>query len=233
MLNLLSCLSPHLPSSLPGQVSVAAHYKNTSPSILPCTATQGVAALRRDHHSFTNMPAVSCFHLISRKSSISISMLLLLLLLAGPILPSAAASNRSRPERSKARSEAKDEARSQDNSPTASWESSEGAAGLSSVYSVGEGGLWEPRSSSRCVPVPHSMALCRDVGYDTMRTPNLLGHRSPQEALQQSASWLPLLHRQCHPDARIFLCSLLAPVCLQRSVFAGATLGKYYSIYSY
>lgn len=59
--------------------------------------------------------------------------------------------------------------------------------------------------------------------YDTMRTPNLLGHRSPQEALQQSATWLPLLQRQCHPDARIFLCSLLAPVCLQRSVFAGAT----------
>lgn len=91
------------------------------------------------------------------------------------------------------RSEAKDEARGQDYSPTASWESSEGAAGLSS------GGLWEPRSSSRCVSVPHSMALCRDVGYDTMRTPNLLGHRSPQEVLQQSATWLPLLQRQCFP----------------------------------
>lgn len=92
----------------------------------------------------------------------------------------------------------------------------ETTGGLSSVYSVGEGGLWEPKSSSRCVPVPHSMALCRDIGYDTMRTPNLLGHDSPAEAVQQSASWLPLLARQCHPDARIFLCSLLAPVCLQR-----------------
>lgn len=167
------------------------------------------------------MSAVSCFHLIS--TSVSVLLLLLLLLLAGSVTPSAAASNRSRPEGSQVISEAKDGAGTRVNSPTASWDSVENLSGLSSVYSVDEGGLWEPRSSSRCVPIPHAMVLCRDVGYDTMRTPNLLGHQSPQEALQQSASWLPLLYRQCHPDARIFLCSLLAPVCLQRSVFAGAS----------
>ncbi|XP_059904978.1 secreted frizzled-related protein 5 [Gadus macrocephalus] len=87
-----------------------------------------------------------------------------------------------------------------------------------SMTAVG-GGLWEPPSSSRCVPIPPSMALCRGIGYDTMRTPNLLAHESPGEAVQQSASWLPLLARECHSDARFFLCSLFAPICLDRFVF--------------
>ncbi|KAJ8370790.1 hypothetical protein SKAU_G00108180 [Synaphobranchus kaupii] len=82
----------------------------------------------------------------------------------------------------------------------------------------GGGGHWEPRSSSRCLPIPSSMALCHDIGYPTMRMPNLLGHESLGEAVQQSASWLPLLARECHPDARIFLCSLFAPVCLNRFI---------------
>uniref|UniRef100_A0A674N1X8 FZ domain-containing protein n=1 Tax=Takifugu rubripes TaxID=31033 RepID=A0A674N1X8_TAKRU len=68
-------------------------------------------------------------------------------------------------------------------------------------------------SSSRCFAIPPNMALCQNIGYDTMRMPNLLGHESPAEAVQQSASWLPLLARECHPDARIFLCSLFAPIC--------------------
>lgn len=96
------------------------------------------------------------------------------------------------------------------------WRDLGTTAGLRSVLSVGEGGQWEPRSSSRCVPIPPGMALCQNIGYDTMRMPNLLGHESQAEAVQQSASWLPLLARECHPDARIFLCSLFAPICLDR-----------------
>lgn len=84
------------------------------------------------------------------------------------------------------------------------------------ILSVSSEGQWEPRSSSRCVPIPAGMALCQNIGYATMRMPNLLGHESPGEAVQQSASWLPLLARECHPDARIFLCSLFAPICLDR-----------------
>lgn len=90
--------------------------------------------------------------------------------------------------------------------------------GFMPILSIDEAGLWEPHSSSRCVPIPTGMALCQRIGYDTMRMPNLLGHESPAEAVQQSASWLPLLARECHPDARIFLCSLFAPICLERSV---------------
>ncbi|XP_052337793.1 secreted frizzled-related protein 5 isoform X1 [Oncorhynchus keta] len=86
------------------------------------------------------------------------------------------------------------------------------------ILSVSSEGQWEPRSSSRCVPIPAGMALCQNIGYATMRMPNLLGHESPGEAVQQSASWLPLLARECHPDARIFLCSLFTPICLDRFV---------------
>ncbi|XP_066477987.1 secreted frizzled-related protein 2-like isoform X2 [Tiliqua scincoides] len=70
-----------------------------------------------------------------------------------------------------------------------------------------------PRRSS-CKPVPSSMGLCRGIGYSEMRLPNLLGHDSMKEALQQAASWVPLLTKQCHRDTKKFLCSLFAPVCI-------------------
>uniref|UniRef100_A0A8C1CBC7 FZ domain-containing protein n=1 Tax=Cyprinus carpio carpio TaxID=630221 RepID=A0A8C1CBC7_CYPCA len=78
--------------------------------------------------------------------------------------------------------------------------------------------LWEHQGSSPCVPIPSNMALCQGLGYNSMRIPNLLGHESPAEAVQQSTSWLPLLARECHPNARIFLCSPFSPVCLERII---------------
>ncbi|KAL0175285.1 hypothetical protein M9458_031253 [Cirrhinus mrigala] len=67
---------------------------------------------------------------------------------------------------------------------------------------------------SVCKPVPNTMVLCSGIGYGEMRLPNLLGHDSAREAQQQSAAWMPLLGKHCHPDTRRFLCSLFAPVCL-------------------
>ncbi|XP_076839809.1 secreted frizzled-related protein 5 isoform X2 [Brachyhypopomus gauderio] len=78
--------------------------------------------------------------------------------------------------------------------------------------------LSQSTRASRCLPIPPGMALCQGLGYNIMRMPNLLGHESPGEAVQQSGSWLPLLARDCHPYARIFLCSLFAPVCLERII---------------
>uniref|UniRef100_A0A8C8SSE5 Secreted frizzled-related protein 1 n=1 Tax=Pelusios castaneus TaxID=367368 RepID=A0A8C8SSE5_9SAUR len=75
------------------------------------------------------------------------------------------------------------------------------------------------RSSSRCILIPRSMALCYDIGYSEMRIPNLLEHDTTAEVIQQSSSWLPLLARECHPDARIFLCSLFAPICLDSLIY--------------
>ncbi|XP_072900461.1 secreted frizzled-related protein 2-like [Hemitrygon akajei] len=67
---------------------------------------------------------------------------------------------------------------------------------------------------SNCKPIPHTMTLCHGVGYSEMRLPNLLGHDTMKEVVQQAASWVPLLSKHCHPDTRKFLCSLFAPVCL-------------------
>ncbi|KAB0405471.1 hypothetical protein E2I00_002363 [Balaenoptera physalus] len=47
-----------------------------------------------------------------------------------------------------------------------------------------------------------------------MRLPNLLGHETMKEVLEQAGAWIPLVMKQCHPDTKKFLCSLFAPVCL-------------------
>ncbi|CAI9586870.1 unnamed protein product, partial [Staurois parvus] len=67
---------------------------------------------------------------------------------------------------------------------------------------------------SSCKLIPSSMTLCHGVGYGEMRLPNLLGHDTMKEVLQQAGSWVPLLTKQCHADTKKFLCSLFAPVCL-------------------
>ncbi|XP_040920027.1 secreted frizzled-related protein 5 [Toxotes jaculatrix] len=192
------------------------------------------------------MTSVLCLHFSSRKSSLSASVLLLLLL-AGPsstlvLGPGAGRVKAGLEGRVTAEGRVKpgvkdkswDRASIEGNTETGNtyvsrpgpateedgevWGDIGATTGIRSILSMGEGGLWEPRSSSRCVPIPSGMALCQNIGYDTMRMPNLLGHESPAEAVQQSASWLPLLARECHPDARIFLCSLFAPICLDRFI---------------
>lgn len=66
----------------------------------------------------------------------------------------------------------------------------------------------------RCVSLPANMTLCRGVGYDQVRLPNLFGHETLGEAAEQANSWMLLVNIHCHPDTQIFLCSLFAPVCL-------------------
>ncbi|XP_008584401.1 PREDICTED: secreted frizzled-related protein 5 [Galeopterus variegatus] len=36
---------------------------------------------------------------------------------------------------------------------------------------------------------------------------------------RQASSWLPLLAKRCHSDTQVFLCSLFAPVCLDRPIY--------------
>lgn len=69
--------------------------------------------------------------------------------------------------------------------------------------------------STRCVTIPNQMKVCKDVGYSEMRLPNFLGHSSLEgEVVPRSEDWRPLLQTGCHPQAQAFLCSLIAPVCL-------------------
>lgn len=79
-------------------------------------------------------------------------------------------------------------------------------------------GAFDLGQTTRCVPVPQQMSVCQDVPYSEMRLPNLLGHSSLEEAVPRSDDWRTLLHTGCHPQARAFVCSLVAPVCLDRYV---------------
>lgn len=83
---------------------------------------------------------------------------------------------------------------------------------------VAHSGAFDLGQTTRCVPVPRQMSVCQDVPYSEMRLPNLLGHSSVEEALPRSEEWKTLLHTGCHPQARTFVCSLIAPVCLDRYV---------------
>uniref|UniRef100_A0A1A8L6Y3 Secreted frizzled-related protein 1 n=1 Tax=Nothobranchius pienaari TaxID=704102 RepID=A0A1A8L6Y3_9TELE len=71
----------------------------------------------------------------------------------------------------------------------------------------------------QCVDIPADLRLCHNVGYKKMRLPNLLDHETMPEVKQQASSWVPLLAKRCHADTQVFLCSLFAPVCLDRPIY--------------
>lgn len=76
----------------------------------------------------------------------------------------------------------------------------------------------------QCVTIPRDIGLCRNVGYDKMSLPNLLGHETVEEVKRQASPWDPLHNVGCHPNTDLFLCSLYAPVCLDRPIFPCRTL---------
>ncbi|XP_023834389.1 secreted frizzled-related protein 1 isoform X3 [Salvelinus sp. IW2-2015] len=71
----------------------------------------------------------------------------------------------------------------------------------------------------QCVDIPEDLRLCHNVGYNQMLLPNLLEHETMAEVKQQAGSWVPLVHKSCHPGTQVFLCSLFAPVCLERPIY--------------
>jgi hypothetical protein len=76
------------------------------------------------------------------------------------------------------------------------------------------------RSQQRtCVDIPANLTLCQNLGYKKMVLPNLLGHDSLGEVTQQAGSWVALQNIKCHRDTQLFLCSLFAPVCLDRLIW--------------
>lgn len=73
----------------------------------------------------------------------------------------------------------------------------------------------------QCIDIPDSLSVCKGMGYKKMSLPNLLDHSSLPEVVQQfsSSHWRHLIGRKCHPDTRLFLCSLFTPVCLERKIY--------------
>lgn len=84
-----------------------------------------------------------------------------------------------------------------------------------SAWSVTSGRSLQPK----CVDIPTNFTLCHSIGYDNMRIPNLLEHDNLEEATTQADNWKPLIGIRCHPDTQVFLCSLFAPICLERVVY--------------
>ncbi|KAI3372233.1 hypothetical protein L3Q82_022740 [Scortum barcoo] len=96
------------------------------------------------------------------------------------------------------------------------------ACGASEYEYVG----WSPPYSGgpsygkppQCVDIPVDLRLCHGVGYQQMLLPNLLEHETMAEVKQQASSWVPLVHKNCHPGTQVLLCSLFSPVCLERPI---------------
>jgi hypothetical protein len=77
-----------------------------------------------------------------------------------------------------------------------------------------ESGLY---GQAMCVSIPANMGLCQNINYSQMKVPNLLGHETTTEIVEQSSAWTALLGIQCHADAQLFLCSLFAPICITQA----------------
>lgn len=82
-----------------------------------------------------------------------------------------------------------------------------------------DAGVQSYGKSPRCIDIPEDLRLCFNVGYDKMMLPNLLEHESIAEVKQQAGSWVPLVHKACHPGTQVLLCSLFAPVCLEKPLY--------------
>ncbi|KAG8237310.1 hypothetical protein J437_LFUL017494 [Ladona fulva] len=100
------------------------------------------------------------------------------------------------------------------------WSGAASAPGPpTAAYFADWGALGGRPALPKCVDIPRNMTLCRDIGYLTMRLPNLLDHDTMVEVSQQAVSWVPLLNVRCHPDTQRFLCSLFSPVCVDRLIY--------------
>ena len=63
----------------------------------------------------------------------------------------------------------------------------------------------------KCEPI--AIDMCKGLPYDTTVYPNLLGHKSQEEAGRDIVTYHPLVHIECSPDIKLFLCAFFTPVC--------------------
>ncbi|XP_061673229.1 frizzled-10 [Syngnathoides biaculeatus] len=61
-----------------------------------------------------------------------------------------------------------------------------------------------------------SIPLCKDIGYNMTRTPNLMGHDDQKEAAMKLQEFATLIQFGCHSHLKFFLCSLYAPMCTEQ-----------------
>lgn len=55
--------------------------------------------------------------------------------------------------------------------------------------------------------------MCRDVGYNFTKMPNLMNHTRQAEATYELAQYYPLVRYSCASSLKAFLCSVYTPKC--------------------
>jgi len=80
---------------------------------------------------------------------------------------------------------------------------------------------------ARCVDISASLAACRRLGYRQMRLPSLLNVTSANASTVTAAAMQ--LMGGCGEDGLVLMCSLLAPVCIDRPIWPCASLCRYVS----
>lgn len=66
-----------------------------------------------------------------------------------------------------------------------------------------------------CIPV-EAIPLCAELGYENTTFPNLRGHTTPEAANEELSHFLALISTGCSNAIVHLLCSIYAPVCIQR-----------------
>ena len=69
-----------------------------------------------------------------------------------------------------------------------------------------------------CVSV-ETVPLCANLGYVNTTFPNLRGHTSPDEANEELSHFLALISTGCSNALVYLLCSIYAPMCIQKYNF--------------
>ncbi|XP_029427350.1 frizzled-10 [Rhinatrema bivittatum] len=87
------------------------------------------------------------------------------------------------------------------------WHASSLCAGISSMDS-------ERPGDGKCQPI--EIPMCKDIGYNLTKMPNLMGHENQREAAIQLHEFAPLVEYGCHGHLKFFLCSLYAPMCTEQ-----------------
>lgn len=68
----------------------------------------------------------------------------------------------------------------------------------------------------RCEEI--TIPMCRSIGYNMTKFPNVLNHESQDEAGLEVHQFRPLIEIKCSQDLKFFLCSVYSPICTENSL---------------
>ncbi|XP_049775984.1 frizzled-9-like [Schistocerca cancellata] len=66
-----------------------------------------------------------------------------------------------------------------------------------------------------------NIPACQGLGYNLTTMPNVLGHEDQIQAERALQALLPMVHYNCSRHARLFVCSVFAPLCTPQVAGAG------------